>query len=145
MRPGYQETRRRPRVVRADRADPTAVGETYSGLFGAIRPIEETPEDCRDAVETLLGLLTNAHAMSVVYCLVCEREPLRFGELERQTGASPKVLSRRLKELVGAGLVTRRAYDEHPVRVEYELTPAANQLEPAFQFLYAWAARYGQR
>jgi DNA-binding HxlR family transcriptional regulator len=80
--------------------------------------------------------------MSLVYYLFCEQRPIRFKELEQVTSASPKVLSQRLKELVAAGLVTRRSYDESPPRVEYELTTMANELAPALQFLYAWAARY---
>ncbi|WP_425499734.1 winged helix-turn-helix transcriptional regulator [Halorarum halobium] len=63
-------------------------------------------------------------------------------ELEDATGASPKVLSQRLSEFVDAGLVSRRSYDEIPPHVEYEPTEKASALDPAFQFLYAWAHRY---
>ena len=76
------------------------------------------------------------------YALFCEQRPLRFTELKAVTGASPKVLSQRLKEFVEAGLVTRRSYDQIPPHVEHEPTAMAKELDPAFQFLYAWAARH---
>ena len=37
-------------------------------------------------------------------------------------GLSDRLLSERLKELEGAGIVTRTVYPETPVRVEYQLT-----------------------
>jgi DNA-binding HxlR family transcriptional regulator len=124
------------------RADSDGVIERYFYLLDGVEPIERTPENLHETVGTLLKLLSGAHAMSLVYYLFCEQRPIRFRELERVTSASPKVLSQRLKELVAAGLVTRRSYDESPPRVEYELTTMATELAPALQFLYAWAARY---
>jgi DNA-binding HxlR family transcriptional regulator len=124
------------------RADSNGVIEGYFYLLDGVDPIERTPKNLHETVGTLLELLTGAHAMSLVYYLFCEQRPIRFKELEQVTSASPKVLSQRLKELVAAGLVTRRSYDESPPRVEYELTTMANELAPALQFLYAWAARY---
>jgi DNA-binding HxlR family transcriptional regulator len=114
----------------------------YFYLLEGVPPIDETPTDLNETVSSLLDVLTGAHAMSIFYTLFCEQRPLRFTELESATGASPKVLSRRLKEFVEAGLVTRRSYDESPPHVEYEPTAMAKELDPAFQFLYAWAARH---
>ena len=116
----------------------------YFYLLEGVPPIDETPTDLNETVSSLLDVLTGAHAMSIFYTLFCEQRPLRFTELESATGASPKVLSRRLKEFVEAGLVTRRSYDESPPHVEYEPTVMAKELDPAFQFLYAWAARHNR-
>jgi DNA-binding HxlR family transcriptional regulator len=90
----------------------------------------------------LLDLVTSAYALPVLYRFVCAEEPLRFGELEASTGASPKILSKRLSQFVEVGLLDRRSYDEIPPRVEYEPTVNVRALEPAFQFLYAWATHY---
>lgn len=46
----------------------------------------------------------------------------RFRELESSIGISPAVLSGRLRALEGAGIISRRRYDESPPRVEYTLT-----------------------
>lgn len=126
------------------RLNPEAVVVEYFYLLEGAPPIDETPRELNETVGSLLGVLTGAHAMSIFYVLFCEQRPLRFTELEAVTGASPKVLSRRLKEFVEAGLVTRRSYDESPPHVEYEPTTMAKELDPAFQFLYAWAARHNR-
>lgn len=128
--------------VSARRDDPKAVVEEYFYLLEGVPAIDETPEDLHETVCSLLGVLTTAHAMSVLYHLFCEQRPLRFNELEDATGASPKVLSQRLKEFVEAGLVTRQSYDTNPPHVEYAPTAMAKDLDPAFQFLYAWAAHH---
>lgn len=115
------------------------VVEEYMYLLEDVPHLDETPEDLHSSVGDLLGLLTNAHAMAILYQLFCEKRPLRFSELEASTDASPKVLSQRLKELNDADLVSRTSYDEIPPHVEYEPTTKAAELDPAFQFLYAWA------
>lgn len=119
--------------------DPQRVVEEYFFLLDGVPPIDETPKKLHAKVSDLLDLMTAAHAMEILYHLFCERRPLRFNELEDATGASPKVLSQRLKEFAEAGLVSRHSYDEIPPHVEYEPTPMAQELDPAFQFLYAWA------
>jgi DNA-binding HxlR family transcriptional regulator len=131
-------------AVTPARLDPESVVVEYFYLLEGVPPIDETPRELNETVGSLLGVLTGAHAMAIFYALFCEQRPLRFTELERATEASPKVLSRRLKEFVEAGLVTRRSYDESPPHVEYEPTVMAKELDPAFQFLYAWAARHNR-
>jgi len=65
----------------------------------------------------------------------------RFSELERAlSGASPKVLSERLRELELAGLVTRTVHAEVPPRVEYALTDQGRALHPIIDSLGAWGA-----
>ena len=124
------------------RIDSTAVIEEYAYLLEGVPSIERASEQLHGTVSTLLKLLASAHAMSLLYYFSRKQRPIRFTELTQATNASPKVLSQRLKELVESGLVTRHSYDESPPRVEYELTAMARELDPAFQFLYAWAARH---
>jgi DNA-binding HxlR family transcriptional regulator len=124
--------------------NPESVMAEYLYLLDGAPPIDEIPRELNETVSSFLDVLTGAYAMSILYTLFCEQRPLRFMELQAVTGASPKVLSRRLKDFVNAGLVTRRSYDESPPHVEYELTPMADELVPAFQFLYGWAARHSR-
>jgi DNA-binding HxlR family transcriptional regulator len=67
--------------------------------------------------------------------------PAGFAELRRALGGiSDSVLSERLSELAGAGLVARTVTEGPPVSVSYALTPAGQALLPAMQELTAWAA-----
>jgi len=72
--------------------------------------------------------------------LVLLAGPLRFSEIrELVPDLSDRLLSERLKELEGAGLVERRVIGEMPVRVEYELTEKGRALEPSLRSLKRWA------
>ena len=63
-----------------------------------------------------------------------------FAELRRSVGAiSDSVLSDRLSELAGAGLVERSVQVGPPVSVEYQLSPAGQALLPAMNALTTWS------
>src|ERR1700742_1632906 len=65
--------------------------------------------------------------------------PAGFAELKRAvTGISDSVLSERLSELCGAGLVERQVDPGPPVSVTYHVTPAGQALVPALEALTAW-------
>lgn len=65
--------------------------------------------------------------------------PRRFSELERSLrGASPKVISARLRELERLGLVSRAAYPEVPPRVVYSLTAHGRSFRPIIESLRTW-------
>ena len=70
--------------------------------------------------------------------------PRRFVELQRVLpGISTEQLRSRLNRMVADGLLTRQRYREVPPRVDYELTPRAQELAPVIAELarwgYAWA------
>jgi DNA-binding HxlR family transcriptional regulator len=66
--------------------------------------------------------------------------PLRFSEIKQLVpDLSDRLLSERLKELEGEGIVVRSVADETPVRVEYALTDKGRALEPSVRALKRWA------
>ncbi|MEQ6903143.1 helix-turn-helix domain-containing protein [Nocardioides sp. YIM 152588] len=65
--------------------------------------------------------------------------PAGFAELKRVLGISDSVLSDRLAELTGAGLVQRTVDPGPPVAVAYALTDAGHALLPALHALGDWA------
>ena len=54
-------------------------------------------------------------------------------------GLSDRLLSERLKELEGEGVVERLVFPETPVRIEYHLTEKGRALEPSVTELSTWA------
>jgi DNA-binding HxlR family transcriptional regulator len=72
--------------------------------------------------------------------LVLMDGPLRFSEIRQLVpDLSDRLLSERLKELEGEGMVRRTVIDDVPVRVEYELTDKGKALQPAVRALKTWA------
>ncbi len=68
--------------------------------------------------------------------------PKRFGELQRGLPKIPtNILTARLKDLEGAGVVQRRASVQPGGGVLYELTPRGLELEPAVLAIGRWGAK----
>ena len=85
-------------------------------------------------------------ALSIVgdrYALLVAREirygNTRFNDIAAGTGAPRDVLTRRLRALEQAGVIERRPYSERPLRHEYVLTDAGNELHP---ILKEWGDRH---
>jgi DNA-binding HxlR family transcriptional regulator len=71
--------------------------------------------------------------------------PLRFSEIAQAIPQiSDRLLSMRLRELEGEGIVERQVLDGSPVRVEYALTPKGQAFEPAIRALRDWAQEWLQ-
>jgi DNA-binding HxlR family transcriptional regulator len=66
----------------------------------------------------------------------------RFQDFEAQLGAPPTTLARRLHALTTQGFFTRRLYEAHPRREEYELTQKGLDFLPVLLTLAAWGARW---
>ncbi|BBX61704.1 putative HTH-type transcriptional regulator [Mycobacterium saskatchewanense] len=66
----------------------------------------------------------------------------RFGEIAQNTAAPRDRLAARLKELVAAGVLERREYQESPSRSAYYLTEAGRELVPVLQVLRQWGDRW---
>ncbi|MFD6194360.1 winged helix-turn-helix transcriptional regulator [Streptomyces sp. NPDC060275] len=66
----------------------------------------------------------------------------RFGEFQKGLGISDNSLTRRLSDLVGKGLLERRAYQERPKRYEYVLTDAGRDFLPVLVSLAQWGKKY---
>lgn len=68
---------------------------------------------------------------------------LRFGDLKKELPyITERMLTLQLRSLERDCLVKRTVYAEVPPRVEYELTPMAQEFVPIFRQLSAWGARH---
>ena len=82
----------------------------------------------------VLGRPWNALILNVL-----QGGPLRFSELsQRAKGPGDKVLSARLKDLEGRGLVIRHVDAGRPVRVSYELTRAGRTFGDLAEAIERW-------
>jgi DNA-binding HxlR family transcriptional regulator len=94
-----------------------------------------------------------AHALDLIgerWALLVVRElllgPKRFTDLRAGLpGASPNVLSQRLRELEAAGVVRRRRLPPPAASRVYELTDWGMELEPVIIGLGSWGARSPSR
>ncbi|TVX98820.1 winged helix-turn-helix transcriptional regulator [Paenibacillus cremeus] len=69
--------------------------------------------------------------------------PKRFKDISTIIeNMSDRMLSERFKELEAEGIVTRRVYDEIPVKIEYELTEKGYALEPMMNECEKWAENW---
>lgn len=68
---------------------------------------------------------------------------LRYADLKRAVpGLSDTMLSRRLRELEGEGLVERVVLATTPIEVQYRLTAKGAALAPALDALADWATTW---
>lgn len=86
----------------------------------------------------LLDLLANKWSAMVIGLL--ERGSARFTALQHDMpGVSPKMLTRTLRRLEAARLVTRTIYAEVPPRVEYSLTDLGASAAYPLRLMCTWA------
>jgi DNA-binding HxlR family transcriptional regulator len=75
---------------------------------------------------------------AILFCLI--GGPRYFSDVAAAVpGVSDRLLSQRLRELEGEGLVERAVHDGPPARVSYRLSESGRALEPALVALYDWA------
>lgn len=75
--------------------------------------------------------------------LAIARGAVRFSDIVAGVdGLSDRLLAQRLKELEGAGLLTREVIASTPVQVRYELTARGADLLGSLQPLVGWGQRW---
>ena len=114
---------------------PTARDVLHSAPVPAV---DHEPAGCDQALARAFGFLGKRWNGILLATLV--QGPAGYAELKRAvTGISDPVLSDRLKELAGAGLITREVTDGPPVSVTYRVTDAGRALIPVLRALTRWA------
>lgn len=91
-----------------------------------------------------VNLISGKWAIPILYRLIVEDRPVRFGELQRAAAPiTQKELTRHLRLFEVQGLVQRTIYPEMPPRVEYAITDLGRTLKPTLDSLAAWMGRHG--
>ena len=106
--------------------------------MAAERDVKHEPRACDAALARAFDFLGKRWNGVILGTLTTG--PAGFSELRRAVrGISDSVLSDRLTELAGAGLVARSVTAGPPVTVDYRLTPKGEALMPALRELRTWA------
>lgn len=91
-----------------------------------------------------VSLVSGKWAIPILYRLIVEARPVRFGELQRAVAPiTQKELTRHLRMFESQGLVRRTVYPEMPPRVEYEVSDLGRTLKPTLDSLAAWMQSHG--
>jgi DNA-binding HxlR family transcriptional regulator len=99
------------------------------------RRCEPVPVEVRQAAD----LLERRWQLSVLYAALTGA--LRFSEFaDAVAGISPRMLSERLRELEGAGLIERTVIPSSPPAVEYRLTTRGRRLGPVIEAMREYAS-----
>lgn len=100
--------------------------------------MEEPIESC-ERLRAAVELLAKRWTLLIVELLL--QRPARYCELRQALPRiSERVLSERLRELVGAGLATREVDPGPPLAATYALTARGRRLEPVVEALRSWSA-----
>jgi DNA-binding HxlR family transcriptional regulator len=131
--------------------------------FGALTPIvpfgQATAEDrrmtksrsslaCGCPVAAFQKMIGGKYKLRIVWDL--KDGPLRYSEIRNgllrglagSPEIAPRVLSRELKALAGAGLIDRKDYGVVPPRVEYRLTRKGKSFVPVVAAIRNWGMRH---
>jgi DNA-binding HxlR family transcriptional regulator len=81
-------------------------------------------------------------AWSLLILRDASRGSTRFDQFRQSLGIAPNILTRRLGDMVEAGLFEKHRYSERPPRDEYRLTAAAQDFVPILIAMGAWGARH---
>lgn len=104
-------------------------------------PFEQGP---RCPMVDFVNLISGKWAIPVLYRLIVENRPVRFGTLQRAARPiTQKELTRHLRLFERQSLVKRTVYPEMPPRVEYEITELGRTLKPTLDSLAVWMTTHG--
>jgi DNA-binding HxlR family transcriptional regulator len=109
-----------------------------------------TPKPTHDSTACVAGDAALARAFvflgkrwNAVVLGILSSGPAGFRDLSRATGGiSDSVLSDRLADLAGAGLIARTVDEGPPISVSYALTDRGSALIPALKQIGLWASEH---
>lgn len=82
---------------------------------------------------------------SRIICVLAQNNKLRYSELRKElANITDAVLAAALKELIADDMVVRKAYNEIPPHVVYELTEKGKSAIPILQSICRWSGMFGK-
>jgi DNA-binding HxlR family transcriptional regulator len=107
----------------------------------------ETDESCYNVHSAIQDTLyvVNGKWKLVILSILVNNGTRRFGELSRESGISPRILSKELNDLEMNQLVSRQVCDTKPVTVEYSATPYAETLKEVLDAMIRWGENHRKK
>lgn len=108
---------------------------------------DKTEAMCKNVHSAIQDTLyvVNGKWKLVILSILVNNGKRRFGELSRESGISPRILSKELHELEMNQLVTRRVCNTKPVTVEYSSTPYSDTLREVIDAMIRWGENHRKR
>lgn len=92
-------------------------------------------------VESTLDLIGGKYKALILWNLI--GKTLRFSDLQREvSAATPRMLTKQLREMEEDGLLSRKVYAVVPPKVEYSLTELGESLRPILESMYIWGTAF---
>jgi DNA-binding HxlR family transcriptional regulator len=105
------------------------------------QPVEPGELEMIQGTHRVLDLLAGRWSVDVIYLLASGTR--RYSEIYYEVGEiSKKTLTQTLRSLESNGLITRQAYPEVPVRVEYSLSPLGWSITRLLMTMYEWSEEH---
>lgn len=105
-------------------------------------PSKETHKRSPCAIACTLDLLGDKWTLLVIRDLLWFDKQL-YNQLQQSGEKIPtNMLADRLKRLEEVGIITKEAYQQHPVRYAYRLTPMGTALHPLLKEMVQWGMRH---
>jgi len=96
------------------------------------------------AVQDTLYVVNGKWKMVILSILINDGTK-RFGELAREAGVSPRILSKELQELEMNELVSRKVCATKPLTVEYSATRYCMTLAEVIDAMMRWGIKHRER
>jgi DNA-binding HxlR family transcriptional regulator len=98
---------------------------------------KKLPVQLECGLHLFMEVMNGKWKINLVWCIYGGiRRP---GELHRQIPkASRRLLDTQLKQLVTQGIITKKVFDQKPLKAEYELTPLGESLIPVIEVTARW-------
>ena len=92
-------------------------------------------------IDAVLGIIGGKYKTIILYNLI--QRTLRYSELQRlMPQATPKMLTKQLRELEDDGVINRTVYPVVPPKTEYSITDYGRTLVPILTEMYKWGQAY---
>ena len=103
-------------------------------------------EQCRKSLVAIRDTLDVVGGKwKLILLAVLQKSSRKFNELAKETGISPRILSKELQELEINGLINRKVNNTKPITVEYSATQYSSTLSGFIDAAEKWGIEHRKK